>query len=504
MWARWNSVVGAYDFDVSHWVGDSWSLPETVFVGGGRYDEYEIVARDTSLVWALWSARTTVPPTHKDIFARARVDGVWGPVEQIELTYGHEGAPSADLDSQDRLWVAWQSDSLNAIAIQSCVRDESGWGEVIHVAAEPGGSFCPAIAIDDSDVAWIVWDSGDLLGGSDVWSARWAGTGWEHLGKVSDSGGTGDVSFDHPVICSVPGSGPLVVWWGGPHTALETKDIYESKWTAYGWRPQATVSVPDSVFLARDELPSLAVDRNGTAWVAWMWWQMEEPYDSEIKARYSSDVTPVYGMTDLSCNAKDDSVVLSWRTDHRGTFSVFRRGPVGASGGCDDSPRMMATDCGDPGAALPHDAACLTAEPLTGSGLLDYEDCGVLPGGTYEYWVVEEIEGRCFLRGPVCAEVRESPATQAELSCPNPLKAGGWIRWTGGERARLEIWDVRGGFVRAFSAHEALSLSAAGSLVYWDGRDSSGGDVASGVYLLTVKSPGVATGTTAKKVVVLR
>jgi hypothetical protein len=424
-------------------------------------------------------------------------------VEQIELTYGHEGEVRTDLDSEDRLWAVWQSDSLDSIAIQSCVRDENGWGEVIHVAAEPGGSFCPVVAIDDNDVAWIVWYSGDLLGGSDVWSARWAGSGWEHLGKVSESGGTGDVEFAHPVICSVLGSGPLVVWWGGPKT-LETKDIYESKWTAYGWRPPGHVSVPDSIFLARDELPALTIGKDGTAWVAWMWWQMEEPYDSEIKARYSSDVTPVYGLSSLSSGVRDGAVVLSWRVDYFGSFRVFRRGllqpaedPCGAVG-------VTPVDCRRVTGSLPEGTECLTADPLVGSGRFEYTDYGCSPGYRYEYWVVEEIKGECFVNGPTCAEIAVLPEPPMELVSPNPLRPGGWIRWTGKDGTRLEIWNVRGSMVRAFSGDEALSLSDAESLVYWDGRDNGGRDVAPGVYLLVVTSPGAAPQTTCRKVVVLR
>jgi len=222
MWAGWDTLVGAYDFLVSRWVGDGWGWPETVFVGGGRYDAYDIVARDTSLVWAVWSTRTIVEPTHKDIFARARVDGVWGAVEQIELTYGHEGEPRGALDSQDRLWVVWQSDSLDRVVIQSCVRDEVGWGGVLHVAGDSMGCLVPWIAIDGEDVPWVVWARGDELGGSDVWSARWAGTGWEQLGKVSESGETGDVGFGNPVIRSVKGSGPLFVWWGVYYLVFDT------------------------------------------------------------------------------------------------------------------------------------------------------------------------------------------------------------------------------------------------------------------------------------------
>jgi len=503
IWARWNSVVGAYDFVVSHWVGDGWSLPETVFVGGSRYDGYEIVARDTSLVWALWSTRTTVPPTHKDIFARGRVNGVWGPVEQIELPQGHEGEVRAALDSKDRLWAVWQSDSVDKIVIQSCVRDESGWGEVIHVAAEPGGSFCPAVAIDDNDVAWIVWYSGDLLGGSDVWSARWACTGWEHLGKVSESGGTGNVSFNHPVICNVPASGPLVVWWGGPQT-LETKDIYESKWTVHGWRPPGHVSVPDSVFLARDQYPSLAVDKDRTAWVCWMWAQTEEPYDTEIKARYSSDVTLVSGLADLRGEVRDGVVVLSWSADYPGSFVVFRRGQLAPRASSEGNVHMLLVDCGSVSDSLPQGAERLTEEPLVGSGRLEYTDYGCRPGYAYEYWIVEEVEVKCYLHGPIYAEIETLPGTQIESVYPNPLRPGGWIQWSGAEGDRLEVWDVHGGLVRVFSQEEGLLLSNSRSLVYWDGRNSGGREVASGVYLLVVASASAASGATFRKAVVLR
>jgi hypothetical protein len=235
-----------------------------------------------------------------------------------------------------------------------------------------------------------------------------------------------------------------------------------------------------------------------------MWAQPEEPYDTEIKARYSSDVTPVYGLSGLSSHVKDGAVVLSWSVDYLGRFRVFRRGPLDPMVSLSASTRAIPVDCGAVSESLPPSTECLTEEPLLRSGRVEYIDNGCLSGFVYEYWVVEEIEGSCCLHGPISAEIETLPGIHIESVYPNPLRPGGWIQWTGVEGDRLEVWDVHGRLVREFSQEEGVLLSDSRSLVYWDGRDNGERDVASGVYLLVVASAGATPGRTSRKVVVLR
>jgi len=497
LWAGWNSGLGAYDFLVSHWLGDAWSAPETVFVGGGRYDEYDIVATDTTLVWVLWSTRTTEPPTHKDIFARVRVEGVWGDVEQIEIVVGHEGAVRADLDSEGRLWTVWQSDSLDKFVVQSCVRDESGWGEVVHVAADSGGSRLPWVAVDDDDAAWVVWNRGDTgYSGQHIMSARWEAGGWRQLGEVNSVGGEG-IGNGNAVIRSVPGSGPLVVWWGGRYQVGDEKDVYESKWTAYGWREQACVSTPDSVYLAEDVYPSSAVGWDGRAWVCWMRCQTSYPYDYDILCRYSDDVTPVYGLSDLGAVVKDAVVVLRWTANYTGRFRVYRSDAV--RGDTVSEVKTVPADCGNVGAVLPEGAECLTVEPVVSSGQVEYTDSSVKVGVCYDYWIVEERADECHVHGPVHAEL--APAAQRlSQSYPNPFNPVCTIRYEIPQAAAvtLRVFDIGGRLVRTLvNAHREPGTHSE----LWDGRADDGAELPSGVYFYRLEAGDFAAG---RKMVLLK
>jgi hypothetical protein len=409
-------------------------------------------------------------------------------VEEIEMPQGHEGQVRADLDSMDRLWAVWQSDSLDKFVIQCCLRDGGKWGDIVHVAMDSAGSFTPSIAVDDNNVAWVVWSGGDLLGGCDIWSARWNGSGWEALGKVSESGGTGRVCFYAPVIGSVPGSGPLAVWWGGSYSARDTKDIYESKWTAYGWRNQACVSTPDSVFLALDEYPSLAVGSGGTAWVCWMKEQREYPYDTDIWCRYSSDVTPIYGVTDFRGEVRGSAVVLSWAVDYLGRFGVYRSSPLARKSVSD--VRMMAVCCDSISSMLPEG--------------LEYRDGGVKPGFGYQYWLLEERGEECYVYGPVYVEVEGFRGIWISAVYPNPFMLGGWILWDGPEDSSVQICDLEGRFVRSFTAQEGIPVSLSERVIYWDGKNSEGRLVASGVYIVRLTRGGEPVEGATRKVVVLR
>lgn len=70
---------------------------------------------------------------------------------------------------------------------------------------------------------------------------------------------------------------------------------------------------------------------------------------------------------------------------------------------------------------------------------------------------------------------------------PNPFDKGTWIDFSsaGSARCELRIFDVTGRLVRSFAD---LPLSEGRSSVFWDGCDSKGRDLASGVYFVEIRS----------------
>lgn len=488
VWAGGNVNTGMYDFLVSRLTASGWSQPETVFTAGERYDAYDIVARDTSLVWVVWSTR--IGGGDRDIFARKRENGVWGEIEQIVKPNTGDQEPRIDLDSKDRLWVVWQG----SFQIFSSVRSDTGWTEPLFVKHDVGGSFVPWIAIDDDDVPWMVWDAGNSSGGGDIASARWEVDRWVEPGWVNGPDPS-DSEDKNPVIVSVPGSGPFVVWWGGRPVYATHMDIYESKWTASGWRLETCVSTPDSVYLALDQSPSLAVGRNGRAWVCWMRMSNVPPYDYDIWARYSDYVTGIEGVTDFGAKVDVSGVHLSWVSDEYGRFDIYRREAIMAGDASAqsasvslDAPHELAANTDDCAGLIDSGAELLTQVPVVGKGRLVFDDAGVLPGGAYVYWVSQVFSGGCEQYGPLKVEVPGSaprvPGT-GFIAFPNPFHSSGVIMSSAG--AAAEILGLSGNLVRKLTAVRGGDTPGTGSWSFiWDGKDEEGRRVTSGVYLVRV------------------
>jgi len=117
----------------------------------------------------------------------------------------------------------------------------------------------------------------------------------------------------------------------------------------------------------------------------------------------------------------------------------------------------------------------------------------VLPGRTYLYWLGQVMSDGCELHGPIRVEVpvktgHISPATVRAF--PNPFRYRSLL--VGPEGRVAEIFDLRGGFVRRLSAMQGVGVD--GGLTscsfLWDGKDESGKNVASGVYVVRVFSQG--------------
>jgi len=86
--------------------------------------------------------------------------------------------------------------------------------------------------------------------------------------------------------------------------------------------------------------------------------------------------------------------------------------------------------------------------------------------------------------GEVVVEARNTPSQPAILGAfPNPFNPSTTIRFTLGsaEASRLDIHDAAGRLVQSFSLE---SLPAGKGSITWDGRDSAGKPVASGMYIV--------------------
>ena len=116
--------------------------------------------------------------------------------------------------------------------------------------------------------------------------------------------------------------------------------------------------------------------------------------------------------------------------------------------------------------------------------------------GTYYYWLQAiDMYGSVYFFGPVSIILVDNDSdciatpfvTNLEGAYPNPFNPTTNIRYQldGRGEVKIDIYNTRGQLVRSFSRYH----DAAGSYnILWDGRDSSGRALASGVYLYKMTS----------------
>lgn len=120
-----------------------------------------------------------------------------------------------------------------------------------------------------------------------------------------------------------------------------------------------------------------------------------------------------------------------------------------------------------------------------------YLDQELEQDGTYYYWLQSvDMDGTSGFHGPVSVAFSigntESPSmpfiTRLENAYPNPFNPNTTIRYQlrDAGKVRIDIYNLRGQVLNSFSrTHDAAGNYG----VVWDGRDSSGNDLPSGVYL---------------------
>jgi len=119
-----------------------------------------------------------------------------------------------------------------------------------------------------------------------------------------------------------------------------------------------------------------------------------------------------------------------------------------------------------------------------------FSDKDVIPKMTY-YYKLEDIstEGTSTFHGPVMAKVTAATPTQFTLdqNYPNPFNARTMISYTLKTDAdvTLKIYNILGQEIKTMVKKHQL---AGTYTITWDGKDSKGNDVSSGIYFYRIKA----------------
>lgn len=119
-----------------------------------------------------------------------------------------------------------------------------------------------------------------------------------------------------------------------------------------------------------------------------------------------------------------------------------------------------------------------------------YTDENVVPGVTYYYKLEDlDVDGFNTFHGPIMAKVSATTPTQFALgqNYPNPFNASTMISYSLKSDAdvTLKIYNILGQEVKTLlEKHQPAGTYT----VTWDGKDSKGNDVASGIYFYQIKA----------------
>lgn len=476
------------------------------------------------------------PTTDFDVFAQRLGPGgekLWGPDGIIVC--GAEDAqyyPSLVSDGAGGVYAAWGDRRPGSYYAMLYAQRVDGGGnplwETDGVLVQQGGElqyFRPLALPDGSGGAVIIWRKHNITcpGGIcvgydfDISARRIGPDGTVYWGG---SEGTGTVVYEDPSFIGMPvavpdGSGGVILAF--EKNWEDTVQIYAQRIDFSGNTVWTEGGVPLCARSDEMYLPSIITDGSGGAIISWSdgW---DGPGLDIYAQRLSAVGVPEWGAAGIAVcaeiNVQDCAVITAaspgeamvvWR-DKRNllNFDIYcgrltYEGSVVASllefsrafiTGRYAAVEWRMVDSEDDyvfsierkrdGEEL---FTLLSGAPvLQSDGCFVYTDTGSIPGETYRYRVIYDAgEGRKVLFETGLLTVPEAVLVLGQ-NRPNPFNPSTVIEYylpQDGE-VRLEIYDVKGRHIRRLvSRHE----EAGQHKVTWDGRDSCGSPVASGVYV---------------------
>lgn len=460
----------------SHRTDGSWSTPSILRTDAGRYDDYDICAVSSDDVWV--ATDTYVSGKSLRVLLIYHWDGsAWSEPWQLSMPEHSCCFPDFGLDPGGLPWVTWTGVPSEPVVEPVMYSRWTGtaWTEPDTVNADPNNSVQSQIVFD-GDVPMVLWN-GNSAGTVDVEYSRLEGGSWTPSALVNLPDSTSD-DHDNLGACEVAPSGEIAaVWCNLDESQVYSPDIYVSWWTGSSWTPERELSadLPRKI----DEYGDLAMTDDGTLWSAWVCYEeIAWPWDTDIRTASCQLATCVeYSLGSLEAEPLGSGVCLSWF----------------ASGEARDGPfyvwRAETSDLESLPSGPSSDAVQLNTEPIV-SGQREWMDEDVPATPFILYWVEWRGEVGSVFTGPtaVAADGAISVASAKLIStAPNPTRTGASFHVCQYSPGRVEIalYTVGGREVRRLlpSNQSPLRRYPADLDLDWDGTDSAGQRVASGVYV---------------------
>jgi hypothetical protein len=241
---------------------------------GIMYQAHPCITVDaTGNAYAVWMDARNGGPTDWDIYYSYRpAGGSWEPNVRVNDDVGivNQGWPYMGLDAHGNAYAVWvdRRSGFYDLDIYFAYRPADGsWSSDVRVDDDSGTArqWEPAIAVDSVGNAYAVWED-ERNGISDIYfSYRPLGGSWGTNARVNDDDEAADQW--HPSVAVDSGGNAYAVWADG-RGEYDPADIYFSYRPAGGtWGPNERVNDDTGIVIAPS--PSIAVDTEGNAYVAW-------------------------------------------------------------------------------------------------------------------------------------------------------------------------------------------------------------------------------------------
>jgi len=352
--------------------------------------------------------------------------------------------------------------------------------------------WSPSVAMDaggDFVICWVDSRNGDR----DIYAQRYSSSG-DRLGtdfRVNDDAGTSNQWYPS-VAMDVDGG--FAICWGDERNGWDNPDIYAQRYNSSGETLETNFKVNNDVGTNGQGYPSMAMDTDGNFVICW---QDERNGNSDIYAqRYSSSGDTLGGNFRVNDDAgsswqwypsvamgRNSGFVICWQDARNGDWNIYaqRYHADGTRWGgnylVNQRPDVPNPDQLHPSIALNNDRIVFTWEDIRRSKGWDIYAKVV----SWDWDKVDEKEDENSL-----------PQDFALFqNYPNPFNSTTAISYQLSavrlHRTSLKIYNTLGQEVKTLVNEEQ---PAGNYQVLWDGRDSSGKQVASGVYFCRLEVTG--------------
>ena len=184
----------------------------------------------------------------------------WSDEFPIFTLESYDGLPSIAQMSDEKIWVAWQSNILGSVDILYEIYDGTSWTEPDLLTTDTNNEISPLLLQAKNGTLWLFWSS-DKTGNYDIFykTSPDGGASWS-----SETHVTNDTRNDnYPAVTQAVDDAIWVIWQR--RLSIDNYDLFYKVYNGSSWSTETPLTTDPSV----DQVPSATTGADGKIWVAW-------------------------------------------------------------------------------------------------------------------------------------------------------------------------------------------------------------------------------------------